>query len=373
MTDAMGIIFSEKADIRLNELTEMRSVAAVPVGGRYRLIDFPLSNMVNSGIINIGVTTQHNYSSLMDHVGNGKAWDLSRKNYGLFILPPYISRESHNFSKGNVDILYGIDNYLKKSQQKYIILCEGNIMCNIDYRLPLEYHIQNKADITLIYNEEPGLSNEELSRHVILNLSEENRVTNLEVHPKKPKTHNVYMEMLIVERSLLRLLVEECVAIGEHDLNMDLLLANIPKLNILGYKFDGYVGRIDSVRSYYSNNMNLLDEDIRNEMFNSKGRIYTKVKDQVPTKYLEGAQPKNSMIADGCTIQGTVENSIIFRGVQIKKGAKVRNSIIMQDTVIGENCDLEHVVLDKDVTVRDNKRLIGQDTYPIVIGKRAVI
>lgn len=373
MKDTMGIILAENADIRLNELTDIRSVAALPFAGRYRLIDFILSNMVNSGIINVGVTTLFNYSSLMDHVGSGNAWDLNRKTYGLFFLPPYIrGGNGAGLTGGSVDLLYSILTHLRRSRQTHVLIAGGNLVFNMNFDEALRFHKENKADLTVVYHK--LIDNpEQLSRTTVYEINEEGRVTGIEHNPRNPKSNFSGMDIYIVERNSLIAMIEEAHAKGNHDFIKDVLLANINSLKISAYEYKGFVGRVDSIKSYYDNSMLMLDENIRRQLFGGDNLIYTKVKDQVPTKYGENANVSDSLIADGCRIDGTVENSIIFRGVTIGKGTVVRNSIIMQNTVINENCDLENVVIDKECALHPLKRLIGQPNYPIILPKRTVI
>lgn len=370
MKNSMGIIFTERDDVRLNQLTQKRSPAALPIAGRYRLIDFALSNMVNSNMINVGVPTRFNYSSLMDHLGSGSEWDLARKSYGLFILPPYVSKAETAMTHGDIDVLYGILPYIRRSKQKYVVLADGNIICNLSFCDVEKYHIQSNADITLLYNR---VSHTGPSALTMLELDPSGVVTAAEVRPGHTQCECAYMNMLVIEKSLLESLIEGCVARGEHDLVMDMLVKNIGRLRICGYEYRGYVGRVDSIESYFKINMDLLDPDIRRELFNPASPIYTKVKDQVPAKYGEGANAKNCLIADGCVVEGEVENSILFRGVRIARGAKVRNSIVMQDSYIHEDASLECAVIDKNVHIRDNIRLAGQPHYPVIIPKGATV
>lgn len=371
MIDTMGIILSD--DIHVNNLTEKRSIAALPIAGRYRLIDFVLSNMVNAGISNIGVILKHNYSSLMDHLGSGKEWDLNRKNGGLHIIPPFIGRNTHGPFVGSIDLLASASSYITKSKQKYAILAEGNIAYNINLNDVMDFHIKNSADITLVYCDAIQSSDRELSNHTILSVDEDNRVTDIEVRPRRPKTKKTYMNILLIEKAYLQYVIDEAVARGEQDFIKDILMKRISRLNIYAYKFDGYVGCIDSIQSYFENSMRMLDVNVRKEIFDPDQPIYTKIKDQAPTRYGEEASVNNCLIADGCTIEGEIENSIIFRGVHVSKGARVSNSIIMQDAVIQAGCELDYMVMDKEVIVRENTRLIGDFKHPIIIAKGEVV
>ena len=372
MKDMMGIVMADSGDLRLNELTELRSVTALPFGGRYRLIDFILSNMVNSGIINVGVATSINYSSLMDHVGSGAPWDLNRKIYGLFMLPPYVRGGVSNISAGSIDQLYGVLTFLRRSRQQYVLLASGRTVCNMTFDAALKQHIEKDADITVIYRDKAE-KDEQLSRSTVYEVDSDGRVTGIETQPHFPKTTLEGMGMFIIGRLKLIELIEDAYARGSHDFVRDLLITAVGNLKVYGYEYKGFVGIVDSVRSYYENNMKMLDIDVRRQIFSAENRIYTKVKDQVPTQYGTQASVSDSLIADGCVIEGTVQNSIIFRGVHIAKGAVIKNSIVMQNSVIEEDCDIENVIIDKECTLRASKRLVGQPNYPVILPKRTLL
>ena len=371
MRDMMGIIMADANKQGLNELTEMRSVSALPFGGRYRLIDFVLSNMVNSGIINVGVATNINYSSLMDHLGSGAAWDLNRKIYGLFMLPPYV-RGSGSVRQGNIDQLYGVLTFLRRSRQQYVLLTSGRIVCNMTFDEALAEHIENNADITVIYHN-ADKSSSAISRSVVYEIEDDGRVSGIEIEPHFPKSSSESMEMYIIDRLKLIEMIDSAYSRGSHDFIRDILLEKVEASKVYGYEFKGYVGKIDSVGSYYENSMKLLEDDVRKELFHAENRIYTKVKDQVPTQYGKNAVVEDSLIADGCIIEGTVENSIISRGVHISKGAVVKNCIVMQNSVIEENCETENVIIDKECTLREGKRLIGHPEHPVILPKRTLL
>ncbi len=374
MMDAMaGIILADEPSTHFGTLTEKRAIAALPMAGRYRLIDFCMSNMVNSGIRNVGVATQNNYSSLMDHLGSGKSWDLSRKNSGLYMLPPFVEKDNIGQITGDIDTLYGIFGFIRKTKPDYFVISRASTFYNCTYKKALAFHKEMNADITILYNCEENLDPAEAQNYTFLETDETGRVTDIMKNHPHPATKNVSMATLIIERTLLMSLVEDCFAHGEHDFTMDVLIKKLNTLRIFGYKFDGYVGRVNSVNSYFKNNMNVLNTAIRKELFLAKDKIFTKVKDQPPTRYGANAQVTGSLIADGCVIDGTVENSIIFRGVKIGKGTTVRNSIVMQNSIILENCFAENVVLDKEVTLLSGKTVMGQPNYPFVIAKRSVV
>jgi len=372
--NTLGFIFSENPEVNLGELTTLRSLAAVPVGGRYRIIDFALSNMVNSGIIKVGIATAYKNQSLADHLGSGKDWDMARKNNGLFILPPPEIGDANDRMAGGVDYIYRALNYLKRSHQDYVLVCDCNTICNIDYDEVMDFHIEKDADITIIHTKVGELSSNDLKRNILIDVEEDGKVTDIQVYPSMQKLNNSYMHMFLIKKDLLIELVGDCAAHDKHIISKDIFLANLKNLRIYSYEFSGYRKKIDSIASFFEFNLDLLKKEVRDELFgDASDAIYTKVKDTVPTRYGTECDIDNSFIADGCTIEGSVENCIIFRGVYIGKGAKVKNAIIMQNSQVMENCIVENAIFDKEVVLRKDKKIVGQETYPVVIGKRTIV
>lgn len=373
--NTLGLIFSENTEVSLGELMRVRSLAAVPVGGRYRIIDFMLSNMINSGIANVGITSGFKNRSLVDHVGSGRAWDMARKDSGLFILPPPETMDMGGRIMGGIDYLSGAMSFLNRSRQEYIMIADCNTVCNIDFEKVMEFHFEKDADITVVYTEAPNLTAKELEKHIFFDVEEDGRVADIQIYPKRQKSDCSYMHMFFMKKSLFVEMIEDCMAHDEHTISKNILLANVNRRRIFAYKFDGYKKKIDNIKSFYQFNLDLLDPMIRRELFGSRegNNIYTKVKDSVPTKYGKDSEVKNSFIADGCEIEGTVENCIVFRGVKIGKGTVVKNSVIMQKSQIMDNCDVENVIFDKEVILKSGKSLVGESTYPLVIGKRTVV
>ncbi len=378
MKDVMGLIYTSKNETSLRELTASRAVAALPVAGRYRMIDFMLSNMVNSGIRNVGIIMQKNYHSLMDHLGSGKEWDLHTRNDGLFILPPFLTRDNVGSYRGILDALHSNLTYLRRSTQEYVVLTNSHTVLNTTFDDLLEFHEQARADITLVYSrKKPEEIDETITlspRHVYLSVNEDGVLNDMEIGPTHPRTQNFYMDIMVLRRDLLLRLIDQGFAEGVNDINREILQRNVHNgpMRICGYEYKGYNRRVETINSYYGLNMDLLNSDIRHALFGLHP-VYTKVHDEVPARYMEGAHAVNSLVADGCVIEGTVENSVLFRGVRVGKGAHIRNSILMQGDTIEPGVEIEHVILDKDVTVLSGSRLIAPKLYPIVVGKSKTV
>lgn len=376
--NVLGIVFSNIYDEVIPELTSVRTMGSIPFAGRYRLIDFQLSSMVNSGISKVGVITKSNYRSLMDHLGSGKPWDLSRKREGLTILPPFNAPGSGAFA-GRIDALYGSIDFITKSQKEYTLLTESHIICNMDYEDLLKKHIATGADITVCYkygvapNLPAGLEYTlEDTVKLVSVLTETQRIVAANFVEQHEQPVNFSMSMMIIKTGLLEKLVREAHASGIHEFNR-ILANNVDRLNIRGYEEPGYVRVVDSLQSYFNINLELLNKDVRDTLFSKDRPIYTKVRDEVPAVYGMNAKGVNSLIADGCVIEGEVSNSILFRGVHIGKGTVVSNSIIMQDAFVGDAVRLENVIIDKECIIKNGKTLCGADDYPVYVAKGKVI
>ncbi len=372
-TDAFGLIYSGEDNPYLRDLTASRCVAAVPFGGRYRCIDFALSNLVNSGVTSVGLITQRNYHSIMDHLGSGKEWDLHRKREGLFILPPFLTKESAGIYRGSVDAIRSCLGYVNRCSEPYVILSGSHTIFNMTFNEALKFHRDHRADITIIYNDTDLQIQKEQNKDIRVILDDNGRVTGMELDPYPPKSIHRSMDVLIMGKQLLEYLIEDAFARGEYSFNRDVLLKNYAALRMYGFRYDGYVARLDSVNDYYQTNMDTLRPEVRADLFCPDHAIYTKVKDEVSTKYLKEADVSDSLLADGCTINGTVSRSILFRGVSVGRGSTVRDSIILQGVKIGENCTLDHVILDKGCIIQDGRSLTGYDGYPVLVRKNTVI
>lgn len=373
MENALGLIYTGDASMKLRELTFLRSVAAVPFGGRYRAIDFMLSNLVNTGIFNVGIIAQRNYNSLMDHLESGKEWDLHRKRDGLHILPPFITSDNNGVYKGTVDAIRSCMDYLRRASQRYVVLMGSHTVYNTTFNDMIKAHIESGADITVLYNREKNYDMSEQFDDLRMKFDETGRVVDLAINPKSYGSDCCSCDAFIMEKTMLEYLIEDAYAHALYDFTNDVLVRNVKTLNIRGFEYKGYVARLNSIKSYYKHNMALLDKAVTKDLFSHEHPIYTKIKDEFPASYVGEGRAVNSIVADGCLIEGSVENCILFRGVKIAKGAKVRNSIIMQGTEIEENASLNCVILDKNVLVGNGITLSGNDTYPIVLRKGARI
>lgn len=371
MNNVLGVINLSINQPLLHELTYSRATATVPFGGRYRLIDFVLSNMVNSGINNVAVLAHNSYRSIIDHLGSGKEWDLDRKNRGLFILPPNNSH-APGFN-GDLQNFYGSLEYFERSNEEFVIVSSSHMICNINYTEAVECHQRTNADITVIYKEMDG-DNEDFSNLITLDLAEDGRVVRMnENHHQTNRSSKVYMRMIIIKKELLMDLVKKSVNQNYYDLVRHVIIRNLNELKVYGYEYKGYLAIINSVQNYYKYSKELLNPDVWKSLFYQSGLIYTKIKDEPPARYANSANVTNSHVANGCIIEGTVENSILFRGVRIGKGAVVRDSILMQKCVIEEDSSLDHVILDKEVYVTRGNKLAGEELSPTVFTKKSRI
>lgn len=363
----LGIIFSNMHDEALADLTLHRTTASVPFGGRYRLIDFTLSNMMNSGIKDVGIITKSNYHSLMDHVGSGKEWDLARKRGGLTILPPFSRSGSNGIYRGNLEALYGIMGYIRSSSSPYVIISDSCVVCNIDLKKALHAHRKSGAGITLLYS--PGQTIAASRDQVGITTDGAGFLSEVVINPEKGSIQNTYENIAIFDRELLVHQVIHAVDQNRYSLVHDILTGMAGKGTVYCHPISGCTLTIHDQQSYFDCNMQLLDPKVREELFNPQRPIYTKVRDEVPAKYGLSSTVQNSLVADGCVIDGEVKNSIIFRGVRVGKGAKVENCILMQGSVVEDNAELNYVVTDKNVLIKSSRKLAGYQTYPIYIPK----
>ena len=364
--NALVVIFANTYDNLVPELVAERSMASIPFGGRYRLIDFTLSSMVNAGIDNVSVIVRKNYHSLMDHLGAGREWDLTRKRGGLNIVPPFAERSVKMYS-GRVDAIESILSWLEAQKERYVILSDSYIAVNFDFGKLIDAHVASGADVTMVYNRAP-IPEGARSDNYTIRIDEDGRVSEILSNDYRLGEQNLSMNIYVIDRESLIHLVHDAAVRGLVYFERDILARNLKLLNVHAYEFKGYAARISDMKSYFDENMRLLEPGSMEALFGG-APIYTKIRDDNPTRYLEGSSVKNSLLADGCVIEGTVENCVLFRGCQVKKGAVVKNCVLMQDTVVEPDCDVEYVVTDKNVHITEGKKLTGTDTFPVFIAK----
>ena len=365
--NVLGFIFAGTLDEKIPELSASRTMASVPIGGKYRLIDFVLSNMSNSGINNVGIVAKSNFLSLMDHVGSGSAYDLSKRRSNLTILPPYGGKTFSNY----VETIYNMHGYIENSREEYILISPSNVVTNFDYNSVFDFHSKNNADITLIYKH--GVVPSGYDRPLTLDVDENGKVKQVFIKPETgdDKVNQFYGSVLI-KKDLLMEEIRTSLSLNQLDIKR-IIQKSIDKYNVYAYENTGYCAAISSINDYFEFNMDLMKKEVRDELFNPKRPIYTKVRDDAPSKYGLTSSVKNSIIAQGCVIDGEVENCVLSKGVYVGEGAKISNCIVMQDTKIGCNTNLNYVIIDKDVTIKDGRSLMGFDSYPIYIAKKSVV
>ncbi len=364
--NAFCILFSDNNHTsKMGELTANRAIASIPFGGRFRLVDFMLSSLVAGNVSNIGIVAKNNYGSLMDHIGWGKDWDLNRKNGGVKFLTPYIEDADAVIGENKIESLNSIMGFIKNSLPEYCIICDGNIVCSINFEDIMEEHQRVGADITFAYkNMKP------CAKELEVFVDENGRLVDTLYHTSDvDKNGNVVLNIMLLKKDLLISLVEQGITYGWTSIKRDVFSRNFNSMNIHGYEVDGYVSVIKDINDYYNTSMSLLNEDVRRAFYYSEIPILTRIKDSVPTIYGDNCSVKNSLIADGCNINGNVENCIIFRDVKIENGAVLKNCIIMQNTVLREGSSLSYVITDKDVEITSGQSLSGSLSMPFIINK----
>lgn len=365
----LGILLTNFQESYIPALTTERTFSSIPFGAKYRLIDFSLSNMVNSGISKIGVVTKNNYLSLMDHIGSGKAWNLSRRRGGLTFLPPFenSSEKYNNF----VETMDAISDFIRNSYEDYVLISSSMSVVKIDYQQMLNAHLKSKADVTICYRDMALSKNG--GENVIFSMDSNQRVSEVLINPRTVESGHCMVRCAILKKDLLFDLISDCMSRSRFDFARDVIQSIVKDHRVYGYEISGYFAQVDTIQSFFEANMDLLKPEVRAELFDMRNPVYTKVRDDMPTKYGLSSSVKNSLISPGCIIDGEVENSIIFKGVRIAKGAKISNCIIMQDGIIGENTTLNYVVCDKDVVVSPGRMLCGIDSYPVCISKKSIV
>ncbi len=371
MANVLGLIFANMHEQTLPELTKARAMASVPFGSKYRLIDFPLSGMVNSGITQVGIITKTNYYSLMNHLGMGSEWDLARKTGGLHILPPY-GRENAGMYRGRLEALAGAAEFIHESNAEYVVMTDSNIVANLDIKPMVDFHEKNGADITCVYGS--GVyTTERAQTQTVLCVDEKNMVYDVLARPAISGEMNIALNIYVMRRKFLEELIRESECRSLYSFETDILQHKLHDYKVMGYKYNKYFEVIDSMRTYYKATMDMMNREISHEVFSLDTPIYTKVRDVAPAKYGIDCSVKNSLIADGCIIDGTVENSVLFRGVKIGKGAVVKNSIVMHGAIIEEKASFINAIADKSVTITKSRTITGSVDFPVYISKGGVV
>ena len=369
MNNFAAIIFSDSYKGESNILAEGRTLASVPFCGRFRMIDFVLSGLVSAGARNVAVITKRNYASLEDHLGGGKYWDLDHRNSGLRILSPFYKTQNNNevfMARGKLDALRSVQPYIDWLKEEYVVLTNANVVANFDFREMFDFHVQSGADITALYSTQTVNRSGDLEFH----LTENGRVGDMTYSTGDgEKLVHRALGAYVIKRSLLLELIRRADEHDYYSLEKYLLINNVSSLRIMGFEHHGFAGVVHTVKDYYDTSMLMLDGEVRNGLFLEERPIMTRTRDSVPALYRYNSHVENSLIADGCVIDGAVKNSIIFRNVIVKKGAVIENSIVMQNCVIGEDSEIRFSVLDKNITISAGKTLSGAAECPVVFLK----
>ena len=375
--NALGILFPNSYDSLVPDLVSERLMASIPFASRYRLVDFILSSMANCGIDNISLIVRRNYHSLMDHLGSGREWDLTRKNGGLNLVPPF-AEKTVSIYNGRVEALASILDFLKEQKEKYVVMADTNLAVNFDFNALIQAHMDSQADVTVAYREEPLpgdlTGHRDIGKSLYYTLAIDNgRVTKMYMNSKEPGVQNFSMNIYIIDRELLIDQINTAYVRGQVFFERDILAPQLERLNVQAFRYDGYVARISSMKSYFNENMKMLDDANVDALFSAGNPIYTKIRDDNPARYINGSKVSNIMAADGCIIEGEVENSILFRGVRIGKGARVKNCVLMQDTLIEADASVEYVVTDKNATITRDRIIKGAVTFPVYVAKYQIV
>jgi len=369
--NAVGIILAGGKNERLGALTKNRASSALPVGSCYRAIDFPLSNMTNSGISKVAVMTQYNSRSLYDHLSSSKWWDLGRKQGGLYVLSPFLSNDSAVHFRGTADSIYQNLTYLRRSKEKYVVISSGDCVYKMDYNSMLDFHRKENADITIAYRNVP--EHESIKQYGVMELDTDGRLMDMEEKPLDPLSNLASIGVYIIGRELLIKLVEDTVNEGKYELVRDVIIRYRKRLRIFGYEFNSFWRSLGSVHSYFNCNMDFLRKGVRDSFILNAPHIHTKPKDEPPAKFNSVAKITNCLIGSGSILDGDAYRSIIFRNVCIGEHSGVKNSILMEGTKVGRECIVEYAILDKEVVLLDGARAIGTPEAPLVVEKGRVI
>ena len=364
---AIGIVLAGGNSFRMKELSKKRAISAMPVAGSYRSIDFALSNMSNSHIQRVAVFTQYNARSLNEHLSSSKWWDFGRKQGGLFVFTPTVTQENSSWYRGTADAIFQNLNFLKSSHEPYVVIASGDGIYKMDYNKVLEYHIEKKADITVVCKDVGP--EEDVERFGIVKMNEESRIEEFEEKPMVAKSNTISCGIYVIRRRQLIELVEKCAEEDRYDFVRDVLIRYKSMKRIFAYKMKDYWSNIASVEDYFKTNMDFLKPEIRKYFFKEYPDVYSKVDDLPPAKYNVGANIRNSLVSSGCIVNGTVEDSVIFKKVFVGNNCFIKNSIILNDVYIGDNTHIENCIVESRDTIRANSYYCGEDDIKIVLEK----
>ena len=372
MTNVLGILFASTHESSVPELAAKRTMASIPFGGRFRMVDFLLSGMSNSGMSKVGIITRSNYQSLLDHIGSARPWDLARTDGGLTLLAPFGRNNDRGLFNGKLDALYNCIDYIKGSGCEYTVLSDCDLVINPDFSDLIEAHILSGADITAVCHTD-NYTEEDTRDASCFKVGESGRITTVAINRAMAGRMTIDLNIYVIKTALLINLVEDLVSHGMFSFSRDVIQGKCAELDIRAYEYDGFCNRICDLESYYNANMALLDHDNLAKLIKSERPVYTKDRADAPAKYGFDSSVKNSLVANGCVIEGVVENSILFRGVKVEKGAVVRNSILMQDSVVGKNSTVSNIVTDKNVTIGGGLTVSSSESCPLFISKGRVL
>lgn len=362
----MGIIFAN--DATMGDLTEKRTMASLPFGGRYRQVDFHLSNMCAAGIRHVGIISRHNYQSLINHIGDGEEWGLEMGEGGLEFLTPYAMSVNDRY-RGKLENLHFAMDFLTFGgiEDEYVVVADSAVLCNIDLLQVIASHIDSGKDITVVTKK--GIANGKKQLDLALKLDDKGQIEDMAVNYAAPVDYLASMDLFVFRKDWLIHQIEECVARDRYHMDRDMVMGLWQKgtASVNVFCFEGVAMYNESEEEYFHNSLSLLQEDVRHDLFGGNHPIYTKVRDRVPSYYGEDCGIENCLVADGCILEGEAKDSILFRQITICEGAEVEDCVIMNDAVIGEGCKLKYVILDKNVTVTPGTALIGSKGKPLVI------
>jgi len=368
---AMGIIFAN--DGTIGALTQKRTMASLPFGGRYRQVDFAMSNLCAAGVHHVGIITRHSYQSLMNHIGSGEEWGMELEEGGLEFLTPYAMSRTDNY-RGKLESLYSAMNFLEYgTEDEYVFMIDSAVLSNIDLNSVLASHIASGKDITVVTKE--GIANGTKQLDLAIKLDENGEIADMAVDYVAPAEYLASMDIFVLSKKWLAQQVKEHIAHNLYHMDRDLVLGQWQKgaISVNVYEFKGAALFNESVQEYFANSLALINKDVRHDLFQYNHPVYTKVRDRVPCYYGENCAIQDCMVADGCMLEGTAKNSILFRQVTIAEGANVEDCLIMNDTVVGEGAALKNVILDKDVVVRPGAQLIGTASNPIIVKRGEIV